>query len=118
VYAALESFWTERDRQILTTALRPPPEAVWDEYLLYQRQYGWTLLEWDGGWEWELRREAQLRVSRVLGCSGLLVFVYDGDYWGYEPAGVVRCPVPSRAPAADGYRTLPSAHAGGLGHQP
>jgi hypothetical protein len=77
VYAALESYWTERGRQIQTTVRR-------DEYVLYHSEHGWMLLEWDGGWEWELRRAAQLHVSRVLGCAGLLVFVYDGDYWGYE----------------------------------
>lgn len=84
VYAALKSYWDGRGRQLLATALRPPPDLKSDGYKLHQRHGGWTLLSWDSGWEWELRREAQLHVSRVLGCAGLLVFVYDGDYWGYE----------------------------------
>jgi len=36
------------------------------------------------GWEWKVRREAQLFVSRTLWCPGFLIFVYDGNYWGYE----------------------------------
>ncbi len=38
----------------------------------------------DSGWEWEIRRAALLFVSQRLDCAGFLVFVYDGDYWGYE----------------------------------
>jgi hypothetical protein len=38
----------------------------------------------DSGWEWKERREAQLYVSQTLLCAGFLIFVYDGDYWGYE----------------------------------
>jgi hypothetical protein len=84
VYQALASFWGQRHCQLQTTAIRALPAAAWDTYTLYEERGGWTLLDWDGGWEWTLRREAQLHVSRVLACAGLLVFVYDGDYWGYE----------------------------------
>ena len=80
VYQALASFWAQRHCRLRTTPLQPPRGA----YTLYEPRADWTLLDWDGGWEWELRRQAQLHVSRVLGCAGLLVFVYDGDYWGYE----------------------------------
>jgi hypothetical protein len=51
---------------------------------LYHRQERWCVLDWDGGWERKQRREAQLFVSKRLNAVGLLVFAYDGDYWGYE----------------------------------
>jgi hypothetical protein len=44
----------------------------------------WTVLDSHGGWEWEIRRRAQFHVSRVLNISGLLLYVFDGDYWFYE----------------------------------
>jgi len=50
----------------------------------YREDNGWVAAELDRGWEWEIRREVQLVVSDALGCPGFLVFVYDGDYWGYE----------------------------------
>lgn len=43
-----------------------------------------TVLSLDGGWEWDVRRQAQFHISRELACQGFLIFVYDGDYWGYE----------------------------------
>jgi hypothetical protein len=54
------------------------------EINFYRERNGWVVVELDAGWEWELRREVQLAVSDALGCPGFLVFVYDGDYWGYE----------------------------------
>lgn len=51
---------------------------------LHEREGAWTTLWLDGGWEWNVRRQAQLDVSRRLGCAGFLIFVFDGDYWGYE----------------------------------
>jgi hypothetical protein len=84
VYDALESFWTQHGHQILISAPLAGRHVPSDGYQLYQSQGGWTLLDWDIGWEWTLRRQAQLHVARALGCAGLLVFVYDGNYWGYE----------------------------------
>ncbi|HEY3320921.1 MAG TPA: hypothetical protein VGP72_10690 [Planctomycetota bacterium] len=55
-----------------------------DQYVLRQRRQDWTILEWDGGWEWLVRRQAELHVSNLLKCRGFLLFVFDGDYWGYE----------------------------------
>jgi hypothetical protein len=85
---------------------RVSPEAVYDEYVrfyeergqsllhdgldsskayeLHRRDGDWTVLQWNIGWEWVVRREAQFHVSRELNCPGLLVFVYDSDYWAYE----------------------------------
>jgi hypothetical protein len=51
---------------------------------LFKQDNNWTVLYLDGGWEWTVRREAQLYVSHELNCPGFLVFVYDGNYWGYE----------------------------------
>jgi hypothetical protein len=62
----------------------PQPEDDWYEARLHQQDGGWTVLDSHGGWEWELRRQAQLAASRELGVSGLFVCVYDGDYWFYE----------------------------------
>jgi len=50
----------------------------------YREHNGWVVVELDLGWEWEVSRAVQLAVSDALGCPGFLVFVYDGDYWGYE----------------------------------
>ncbi|NMO53710.1 hypothetical protein HH310_21305 [Actinoplanes sp. TBRC 11911] len=80
VYAALTDFWSRQDRQVERVA----PDARADAFDLYEQRDGWTLLDWTSGWEWTLRRQAQFHVSEVLGCAGALVFVYDGDYWGYE----------------------------------
>ena len=50
----------------------------------YHEQDGWTVVDLGSGWEWRVRREAQFFVSRSLACPGFLIFVCDGDYWGYE----------------------------------
>jgi hypothetical protein len=73
VWGALKSFYRGRE-------LEPSD----DNYQLHEQDGRWTLLSWDGGWEWTQRRQAQLHVSERLHCPGLLVFVYDGEYWGYE----------------------------------
>jgi hypothetical protein len=79
VYAALDEFWTRHGRRI---ALESDQKA--DTFELYEQLDDWTVLDWTRGWEWKLRRQAQLYVSEKLGCAGILVFVHDGDYWGYE----------------------------------
>jgi hypothetical protein len=84
VYGALASYWASRRHELTTRTARTPPMRTPDEYVLHRERAGWTLLSWDAGWEWIRRREAQWHVSRALGCAGLLVFVYDGQYWGYE----------------------------------
>jgi|KBSMisStaDraftv2_1062788.scaffolds.fasta_scaffold219329_2 hypothetical protein len=78
VYGALATFYEKRNAPLVP---EPDPQRCYD---LYQRRGRWCVLEWDAGWEWTLRREAQLHVSRQLGVPGLLAFVHDGDYWGYE----------------------------------
>jgi hypothetical protein len=75
VWGALQSFYRGRD---LSASDNP------DDYQLHEQDGRWCVLSWDGGWEWVNRRKAQLFVSERLRCSGLLVFVYDGEYWGYE----------------------------------
>ncbi len=57
---------------------------LFERYELYEPNAGWAILSWNAGWEWEIRRAAQLFVSKELQCPGFLIFVYDGDYWGYE----------------------------------
>lgn len=61
-----------------------PLDARVDAFDLYEQRDGWTVMRWTSGWEWKLRRQAQLHVSEVLGRAGILVCVYDGDDWGYE----------------------------------
>jgi len=85
VYGLLHAFWEKRGHRIVET--EEPPFHSYGDYRLYHERNGWTLLDWDGGWEWKLRREAQLFISRSLNCPGVLVFVYDGWYWGYELFG-------------------------------
>ncbi len=57
-----------------------------DALNIFQPNGGWTVLTLNCGWAWkrEIRREAELSVSRELSCSGFLIRVYDGDYWEYE----------------------------------
>ena len=80
VEAVLSQFWTSHGRRVEWM----PPEVDGDAFSLYQQRDGWTVMWWTQGWEWKLRRSAQLYVSQALGCAGILVFVYDGDAWGYE----------------------------------
>ena len=62
----------------------PCPEEEWYTSRIHQQDACWTILNSHGGWEWEVRRQAQLYASRTLRVSGLLVWVFDGDYWLYE----------------------------------
>jgi hypothetical protein len=80
VEAALAEFWSSHGRRVE----RVPPDLNVDAFDVYGQRDGWTVMWWTRGWEWKLRRAAQLYVSEVLGCAGILVFVYDGDSWGYE----------------------------------
>lgn len=78
VYRAFEEFYQQRGQCLYESG------AESNIYKLHERENRWTMLEWNGGWEWDIRRKAQLHVSKALGCLGFLIFVYDGDYWGYE----------------------------------
>ncbi|MCK6472120.1 MAG: hypothetical protein L6R28_10270 [Planctomycetes bacterium] len=78
VYRAYEDFYQQRGESLYLSGTES------NVYKLHEREKRWTLLEWNGGWEWDIRRKAQLHVSKALGCLGFLIFVYDGDYWGYE----------------------------------
>jgi hypothetical protein len=78
VFGALATFYGRRGAALIAES---------DErrrYDLHERRGAWCVLEWDAGWEWKQRREAQLHVSGQLGVVGILVFVYDGEHWGYE----------------------------------
>jgi hypothetical protein len=80
VDAALAEFWSRHDRLVEPV----PLDASVDAFGIYEQRNGWTVVSWTIGWEWKLRRQAQVHVSEALGCAGILVFVYDGDDWGYE----------------------------------
>jgi hypothetical protein len=80
VHAALAEFWSRQARLVEPV----PLGASVDAFDLREERDGWTVMRWTSGWEWNLRRQAQLYVSEVLDCAGILVFVYDGDDWGYE----------------------------------
>jgi hypothetical protein len=79
VHAALTDFWVSENHRVT-----PADPATDDAFVLHEQRNGWTALEWTRGWEWDLRRRAQFHVSRVHNCPGLLIFVYDGDFWGLE----------------------------------
>jgi hypothetical protein len=78
VYGALTAFYKKCGASLVEE------QGKERHYQLHQRQGRWCVLEWDRGWEWQTRRAAQLFVSSRLYTAGLLIFVYDGDYWGYE----------------------------------
>jgi hypothetical protein len=78
VYGMLQNFYTARGRPLLHIGTA-------DERIdVHKAENGWVAVTLDRGWEWKERREAQLYLSRLLKCAGFLIFVYDGDYWGYE----------------------------------
>lgn len=84
---AREQFWREEGNQLVEREFQRTKDqrSLADKGgILYQPDGPWTLFEWPGGWEWVARRQAQLYVSRAFKRPGLLVFVYDGSYWGYE----------------------------------
>ena len=74
VFGALASFYGKRGASLVSERDRQR------RYELYDRQGHWCVLDWDGGWEWKQRREAQLFVSERLHTAGLLIFVYDGEF--------------------------------------
>ena len=78
VYDAFASFYGRRGSK-----LQPAGDGQ-GSLNFYSENNGWTVVDLGSGWEWKVRREAQLFVSRTVSCAGFLVFVYDGDYWGYE----------------------------------
>lgn len=78
VYDAFAAFYGRRGSR-----LRPADDGT-GRITFYCEQNGWTVVDLESGWEWKVRREAQLFVSRELWCAGFLIFVYDGEYWGYE----------------------------------
>lgn len=78
VLNSVKAFYSPRGFQIAQSGLERR------RFDLHATRDEWAILSLDGGWEWKIRREAQLFVSKRLGCTGFLVFVYDGDYWGYE----------------------------------
>lgn len=78
VYAAYARFYGQRGRSLLAEGEESR------SYTLYEPSNHWTVLQWEAGWEWVERREAQGYVSRELDCPGFLIFVFDGGNWGYE----------------------------------
>jgi hypothetical protein len=61
-----------------------PRRHLFEGLDLYEPNNGWAILDWNAGWEYHVRRQAQMVVSATLGCAGLFIFVFDGDFWGYE----------------------------------
>jgi hypothetical protein len=78
VYDAYKAFYASRGQDLIDLG------DDFFQFTLYEKDQDWTVLGLDSGWEWTVRRQAQLAVSRRLNCRGSLIFVYDGDYWGYE----------------------------------
>jgi hypothetical protein len=81
IYGTYVRFYSARGFQILEHHENPSRRF---QFTLYELDNDWCVLALDEGWEWKLRREAQLFASKELLCPGFLIFVYDGDYWGYE----------------------------------
>jgi len=53
-------------------------------YRFHIAENGWTVVELPIGWKREFWREMQHHITAELDCPALFVFVYDGNYWGYE----------------------------------
>jgi hypothetical protein len=83
VYNAYAEFYAAAGHPLRFVA-KPTNEDSWYLVEIHEPNGGWTILHSHGGWEWEVRRQAQFYASRALHASGLLVWVYDGDYWLYE----------------------------------
>ena len=79
VHVALEEFYSTRGYRLMRTAGDPAERLE-----LHENDNRWVCLRLGIGWEWELRRDAYLHVSRELHCAGFFLFVHDGDFWGYE----------------------------------
>lgn len=79
VYSAYSRFYSQRN-----ATLENEGRPDYERYDLYEPNGSWTILSWNIGWEWIVRREAQFFVSKELQCPGFLIFVDDGDYWAYE----------------------------------
>jgi hypothetical protein len=78
VYDSFATFYGRRDSR-----LRAADDGN-GSLNFYREQDGWVVVDLGSGWDWKVRREAHLFVSRSLWCPGFLIFVYDGNYWGYE----------------------------------
>jgi hypothetical protein len=78
VFDAYTHFYAEHGQQLVNEGKEHK------KFILHELDNDWVILSLDGGWEWDMRRKVQLFVSRQLDCIGFLIFVYDGDYWGYE----------------------------------
>jgi len=84
VYDAFASFYGRRGSKLQAVDNVGSSLTYHREINFHREHNGWAVVNLDGGWEWKVRREAQLFVSQSLCCAGFLIFVYDGDYWGYE----------------------------------
>jgi hypothetical protein len=87
VRGALQEFYADRGRPLepLDTSIADIDRDLTGRIIeIYAADNNWVVVRLDGGWEWKERLEAQLFVSRRLWCPAFLIFVYDGDYWGYE----------------------------------
>jgi hypothetical protein len=54
------------------------------ELAIHENENNWVVLKLDGGWEREVRQQAYLFTSKILSCPGFFIYVYDGEYWGFE----------------------------------
>src|SRR5690349_10411753 len=65
-----------------------PLKPIWPAYGsidVHEIDNGWVVTELGNlGWEWKERRALGRFISKRLWSPGFLIFVYDGEYWGYE----------------------------------
>src|SRR5690348_3986845 len=58
---------------------------VYESIGVHEPDNNWVVAELaTPGWYWQERRKVGAFISERLWCPGFLVFVYDGEYWGYE----------------------------------
>ncbi|MCG8408268.1 MAG: hypothetical protein MI923_23965 [Phycisphaerales bacterium] len=84
VLSCFDAFFQTKNRQF---SCADPDHHLWSRWDFYEPENGWTVL--DVGYSSSVKdrrewREFQCDVCEKLDCLALLLFVYDGDYWGYD----------------------------------
>jgi hypothetical protein len=81
VLTAYQQFYRGHNQLLLPEAFEL---GSYQQFEFYQRADNWVIVGLDGGWERSTRQAAFLSISQSLSCAGFFIYVYDGDYWGYE----------------------------------
>lgn len=78
VYTALINHCSRSGLELL------PPKNPREQFVLHRTIDRWCVLKVPIGWDWNSQRNLQRDVGKLLWARSLILFSYDGDYWGYE----------------------------------